>query len=139
MNNNLSNPPFLYFLKLTKSSSVINLPYPLSNAKNCKVSFCKFTTVNSGGDIVMIKINGFNENVYVDGDTIHKCVKTIALPPDDGSLMVYENQYNDIPDVKVEERIKDGLTTLRIEILINLQLSNDISAINPFYLELKIW
>ena len=131
--------PFLYFLKLTKSNSVVNLPYPLTSARNCKVTFCKYTTQTTGGDIAMIKINGFNENVYFDGQTIHKCVKTLPLSFDQGSTLVYENQYVDTPDVAIKNQINEGLTTLRIEVLLNLQLSNDISPTNPFYLELKFW
>ena len=138
MSNN-SITPFLYFLKLTKSNNVVNLPYPLANARNCKITFCKFTTLNSGGDIATIKINGFNENVYFDGQTIHKCVKTLPLPSDNGSTLVYENQYHDKPDVAITNQVNEGLTTLRIEVLLNLQYSNDISSSNPFYLELKFW
>lgn len=138
--SNKSNSPFLYFLKLTKSSSIINLPFPLENAKQCKVTFCKFTTLNSGGDIAMIKINGFNQNVYFDGDVIHKCVKILPLPSDAGSSLIFENQYIDTPDVVLEQqRVKDGLTTLRVEVLLNLQLTTDISPSNPFYLELRVW
>lgn len=136
MSNN-STQPFLYFLKLTKPSSVVNLPYPLTNTKRCKITLVKYTTVSSGGDIAMIKINGFNENVYFDGQTIHKCVKTLPLPSDNGSTLVYENQYHDTPDIVLNTKMIDGLTTLRIEVLLNLQLSNDISPTNPFYLELK--
>ena len=134
------NQPFLYHFKLTNSNSVINLPYPLEKNKKIKVNSCRYTTASSNNDNVMIKINGFNDNIYFDGNLIHKCVKVIPLPNDQGSQLIYENQFPDSFDVHIEERRQNtGITSLRIEILINLQNSTDININNPFYLELKIF
>jgi len=72
-----------------------------------------------------------------DDVNVHKCVKVLPLPYDNGSTLVYENQYIETPDVTVEERRPSGLTTLRVDLLFNLQLSQDIGPTNPFYLEVR--
>jgi len=135
----MSNTPFLYFLKMTSPVKTFNLPFHLKGTK-CKITTIKFKTQTANNDLLMIRINGFNENIYFDGQQNHRSVKIIPLPNEADNLVFYENHFTNDPDVEVNERPSNyGLTSLRVEALINFNLSNDISESNPLYIELKIW
>jgi hypothetical protein len=142
---NKTETPFLYFIKIIKAIDVYNLPYPLQNSKRLKITSAKYKTASDNGDLLMIKINGYNENCYYDNANriLERCVKILPLPPDAGSDMIFENQYIDSPDVVLINKIQEGLTSLRIEIYSptngRFGLLNDITELNPMYLELRIY
>jgi len=136
----LSNTPFLYFLKLTSPVKVFNLPFQLNNASKCKITTVKYKTNTANNDLLMIRINGFNENIFFDGEKNHRCVKIIPLSNEANHIIIYENHFTNDPDIEVNERPSNyGLTSLRVEALIDFNLSNDINDSNPLYIELKIW
>ena len=110
------NKPNIYYLKLTSSSSKINLPFQILDAQKIKVLSARFTPTIANSLNAMIKVVGFNENIYFDGQTMHKCVKIIPLPDDANTLMIYENQNNNIADVELQNKPTNTITTLNIEV-----------------------
>ena len=102
----------------------------------------KYTIATAGQELMLIKISHFNKHVFYDGTNIIKYAKAIALPPSANTPLIYETStYMNKPDVYVEERLDDnkGINNITIEILIDNAFSNDITVLNPVYIELKIW
>ena len=131
-----------YTFKLTSALTKIGLPYAFKNSSNLKIIFLKYTIATAGQELMLIKISHFNKHVFYDGTNIIKYAKAIALPPSANTPLIYETSTDmNKPDVYVEERLDDnkGINNITIEILIDNAFSNDITVLNPVYIELKIW
>ncbi len=128
---------FTYTFKITNSVTSVNLPYVLQESKKLKIKYLKFTTASANNEIMLIKINGFNENVYYDGSKIIKCAKSLPLPSSTNTLFVYDNQAYNGYDVSVKSRENTSINSLYIEILID-NVYKDISVGNPLWVELEI-
>ena len=137
MENNKSNL-FNYTFKLTNSVVVINLPYAIKNAESMRVKQARFITASSNNAYMMLKVSGFNTNIYFDGAKTEHYSKILLLPPSTLTPILYEALTN-TPDVKINPvSSQNGIADLKIEILIDGVYSPDISPSNPLLLEIEI-
>lgn len=129
---------FNYTFKLTDPVTRVNLPYPIQNAESLRVKFLRYITASPNNSTMMIKITGFNNNIFFDGSKTVFYAKMIGLPPTTLTPIIYEALV-ETPDVLVNKvTLQNGMSDLHIELLIDNQYSTDISTTNPVFLEIEI-
>lgn len=129
---------FNYTFKLTDPVTRINLPRAIKNSESMRVKFLRYITASSNNSTMMIKITGFNNNIYFDGTKTEYYAKMIGLPPSTLTPIIYEALV-ETPDVLVDKvSHQNGISDLHIELLLDNQYSTDISPSNPVILEIEI-
>jgi len=129
---------FNYTFKITNPVMRINLPYVIKNSNSMRVKQCRYITASSNNEYLMVKITGFNNNIYFDGTKTEHYAKILSLPPSTLTPIIYEALV-ETPDVLVDKvSAQNGIADLHVELLINGVYSADISPSNPLYLEIEI-
>lgn len=137
-NNTVKSNLFNYTFKITNPVTRINLPYTIKNSNSLRVKQCRYITASSNNSYMMIKITGFNNNVYFTGINTEHYTKIILLPPSTLTPVIYE-VLTDTPDVLVDKvSSQNGISDLHIELLIDGIYSSDISPNNAVLLEIEI-
>ena len=136
-NNNKSNL-FNYTFKLTNSITRINLPYNITNSQFLRIKQARYQTASAGNQYMMIKISGFNNNIFFDGNKTEHYAKMLLLPPSTSTPIIYES-YTEGPDVLIDKiASQNGISDLHIELLIDGVYSADININNSVLLEIEI-
>jgi len=129
---------FNYTFKLTDPVTRINLPYAIKNSESMRVKFLRYITASANNSTMMIKITGFNNNIFFDGTKTEFYAKMIGLPPTTQTPIIYEALV-ETPDVLIDKvSSQNGISDLHIELLIDNQYLSDISPSNPVILEIEI-
>lgn len=131
-----------YTFRITSSITDINLPYVVGS-KNLKIFNLGYKTATSDNRLMIIRISGFNNQIYYDGSTIINHAFSMVLPNSIDTESLYISDTNR-PDVSVKERgSNETLNKLRIETSIQDNDGTisykDISASNPLYLSIKLF
>jgi len=136
-NNNKSNL-FNYTFNLTNSITRVNLPYNIKNSGSLRIKQARYITASPNNLYMMIKISGFNNNIFFDGNKTEHYAKMLLLPPSTLTPILYE-AYTESPDVLIDKiATQSGISDLHIELLIDGVYSSDISPSNPMILEIEI-
>lgn len=126
-------------LQITNCITRVNLNYTIPKATKAKVKFLRYITATDANDIMVIKLRGFNQNLYIDkNNNMNNCLKILPLPSTATSIYLYDNLLSNTYDVELLEKQDNSVSSLDIEVLINNSYSSDISISNPLYLELEI-
>ena len=129
---------FSYTFKLINNYTIVNLPYSLDGCKRLKIKFIKFTTGSANNEVMMIRLNHFNLNIYYNGSDIIRCAKTLPMPSTINTTFVYDNQSFTGYDMVVNSRPEGfSINQIIIEVLIDGEYK-DISPSNPFFIELEL-
>jgi len=137
MENNNKNL-FNYTFNLTNSITRVNLPYNITNSQFLRVKQARYITASANNKYMMIKISGFNNNIYFDGNKTEHYTKMLLLPPSTLTPILYE-AYTESADVLVDKiASQNGISDLHIELLIDGVYSADVNINNPFLLEIEI-
>lgn len=129
---------FNYTFKLQNAVTRINLPYAIKNSNSLRIKQFRYITASSNNSYMMIKITGFNNNIYFDGTKKEHYAKILSLPPSTLTPVIYEALV-ETPDVLVDKvSAQNGVSDLHIELLLDGAYSADISPSNPVFMEISI-
>lgn len=129
----MSNKNFT--LKFSSSIAEVTLPYKLSSVTRLKIRQVRYVTATADQNYMIIKISGWTDNnYYYDGSRLMDYTKLLLLPHLNSSLVLYENTNNNVWDC-VKTSAVTNLSHFRVEVLIDGNNAQDITALNPLYLE----
>lgn len=128
--------PDKHLIKITNSIQYVRLQYAIEDAKHISIEKITYTTASTGNRTMMVRIGGYDNNIYYDGDTFHKYTAMIVLPTSTDTQSLYEKYSNRADGVTQNTK---GFTDIKIEVLIEGQHTADISPTNPVFIELRFF
>ena len=138
MTNNLNF--YSFALKVTSPSSTISLPIKMSSVSRLRIKSLSFTTGSSGCIFMLVNLKGWNNNsVFSDGSSVIPYTKFLLMPPSINTPMLYDNPYNTSFDV-IRQDPYSSITSFFLDVTINNDTvkSNDISSLNPLFIEIYV-
>jgi hypothetical protein len=124
-----------YTFKIINPIANINLPFPIS-CRSVKIQSISYTTASIGNKMLIVRMNGFNNHVYYDGNITMKCLNVFPLSSTNGTDNIISYELNNNISLDVRE-IK--LNTLNLEFLIDGVMNNDISPTNPIIIKMLFY
>ncbi len=131
---------YSFALKITSPSSTISLPIKMSSVSKMRIKSVSYITGSSGDIFMLLDVRGWDNNsVYFDGNNIIPYTKFILMPPSINTPMLYSNDFNTSFDV-IRADPYSNFTSFFINININnnITMSNDITPMNPLYIEIFV-
>lgn len=124
-------------IKIASPNQQITLPNQWANFTKIRFMFVRFTTASPSNEMMLIKLEGLEQNIYYDASTgvAIQYTKSMPLLPITASTLLWEN-YSSVWDYVTDNPIT--LRNFKISIFINGVLATDINSGNPIYLCFRV-
>jgi len=131
----MSKNNYTFTIELTSAISVVQVPITMTNVKRLKILNMRYYTGSVGGKTMIVKIKDWTDNkVYFNGVNFINYTVLFLLNADIDVPMLYDN-YNATFDCE-KNQVVETLSNFQIDVLINNQITSDITPQNPLILTL---